>query len=161
MNSTEDRSRLQISKTVLSSLKMRCELSLVLSWPSFQFATWLSIVTSFIFGNCSVSTTENCLRLSPTQFTPPTGQDETVSSCRCRRLTEQLLKPLIYCSSTADTVSLTSLYHYLHACSYAQRSGFLLSLSLCLYVRARTEKLLTRNWHNLVVICVTVNHRNE
>ena len=39
--------------------------------------------------NCSVSnilrTTENCLRLSPTQFTPPTRQDKTVLSYRCRR----------------------------------------------------------------------------
>ena len=39
--------------------------------------------------NCSVSnilrTTENCLRLSPTQFTLPTKQDETVWSCRCRQ----------------------------------------------------------------------------
>ena len=41
--------------------------------------------------NCSVAnilrTTENCRRLSPTQFTlpTPTRQDKTVLSCRCRR----------------------------------------------------------------------------
>ena len=28
---------------------------------------------------------ENCLRLSQTQFTPPTRQDKTVLSCRCSR----------------------------------------------------------------------------
>jgi len=45
-----DKSRLSAAEnfeTVLNSLKMLCELSLVLSWPSFQFATWLPIVTSF------------------------------------------------------------------------------------------------------------------
>ena len=102
-----DKSRLSATEnfeTVLSSLQMRCELSLVLSWPSFQvFATWLPIVTSYLATgsrlvhkcihtadetgqNCSVSsilrTTENCLRLSPTQFTPPTPtrQDSLVLS---------------------------------------------------------------------------------
>ena len=69
-----DKSRLSATEnfeTVLSSLVMRCELSLVFSWPSFQFAR--NVVTG---QNCSVSnilrTTENCLRLSPTQFTQPT-----------------------------------------------------------------------------------------
>ena len=35
-------------ETVLSSLEMRCELSLSLSWPSFQFATWLPTATSYL-----------------------------------------------------------------------------------------------------------------
>jgi len=46
-----DKSRLLATKnieTVLCSLEMRCELSLVLSWPSFQFATWLPIVMSYL-----------------------------------------------------------------------------------------------------------------
>jgi len=85
-------------ETVLSSLEMRLELSLVSSWPSFQFATWLPTVTSYLETgsrlvhkcvhaadktrqNCSVSnilrTTENCLRLPSTQFTPTTRQDKT------------------------------------------------------------------------------------
>jgi len=100
-----DKSRLSATdnfETVLSSLEMRCELSLVLSWPSFQFATrwtWLSIVTSYwetgsrlvlkcvhtadeTVQNCPVSnifrTTENCLQLSPTQFTPQTRLYKTI-----------------------------------------------------------------------------------
>ena len=82
---------------------MRCELSLVLSWPSFQFTMWLPIVTLYVETgsrlvhkcvhtadktgqNCPVSNIlKNCLRLSQTQFTPPTRQDKTVLSCRCRR----------------------------------------------------------------------------
>ena len=95
-----DKSRLLATEnfqTVLSSLKMWC----VLSWPSFQFATWLTIVTSYLETgsrlvhkcvhsadetgeNCSVSnifrTTENCLWLLPTQFILPTRQDKTVLS---------------------------------------------------------------------------------
>ena len=69
---------------------MRCELSLALSWPSFQ----LPIATSYLETGSrlvhkmhlhySVSnilrTTENCLRLSPTQFTPPIRQDSLVLS---------------------------------------------------------------------------------
>ena len=80
---------------------MRHELSLVLSWNSFQFArnVVIPIVTSHLETgsrlvhkcvhtagktgqNCSVCnilrTTENCLRLSPTQFTPPTRRDSFV-----------------------------------------------------------------------------------
>ena len=77
--------------------------SFILSWPSFQFArniTWLPIVTSF--GNWVKTSSqmrshrkqdktvlspniENCVRLSRTQFTPPTRQDTTVLSCRCLR----------------------------------------------------------------------------
>ena len=58
---------------------MRCELSFVLPRPSFQFADGTR-------QHCSVwnilKTTENCLDLSPIQFTPPTRrrQDSLVLS---------------------------------------------------------------------------------
>ena len=54
-----DKSRLSATEnfeTVLSSLQMQCELSLVLSWPSFQFATWLPIVTSYLEAGSRVKT---------------------------------------------------------------------------------------------------------
>ena len=84
-------------ETVLSSLVMRCELSLVLSWPSFHFAAWLPIVTSYLetgsrlVHKCvhtadktgQVQYIENYLRLSRAQFTSPTRQDG--QSCRCWR----------------------------------------------------------------------------
>ena len=99
-----DKSRLSATEnfdTALPSLEMRRELSLVLSWPSFQFATWLRIVTSYLETgsrlvhkcihtadetgqNCSVSnilrTTENwdCRELRSHR-----QQDKTVLSCRC------------------------------------------------------------------------------
>jgi len=100
-----DKSRLSATEnfeTVLSSYR-----NAVWTVPvSNSHATWLSIVTSYwktgsrlvpncvhiadeTGQNCSVSnllrTTENCLRLSPTQFTPPTRQDKTRQSCQCRR----------------------------------------------------------------------------
>jgi len=47
-------------ETVSSSLEMRCELSLALSWPSFQFAMWLPIVSDVIFGNWVKTSSQMC-----------------------------------------------------------------------------------------------------
>jgi len=79
-------------------------LSLVLSWPSFQFARNVVTYCDVIFGNWVKTSSqmrsnhrqdwtnlfclqyiENCLHLLRTQFTPPTRQDKTVLSCQCRR----------------------------------------------------------------------------
>ena len=96
LNWIGDKARLSATEnfgTLLSSLEMRCELSLVLSWPSFQFATWLPIVTYLETGSrlvhkCvhtadktklfSLQYIENCLQLLQTQFTPLTRWDETL-----------------------------------------------------------------------------------
>jgi len=99
-----DKSRLSVTETfetVLSSLEMQCELSLVLSWPTFQFARNVVTYCDVRFGNwvktssqmCShcrqdwtklfcLQYIENCLWLSRTQFTPPTPtrQDSLVLS---------------------------------------------------------------------------------
>jgi len=91
-----DKSRLSATEnceTILSSLEMPCELSIIFSWPSFQFATWLPIVetglrlvhkwvhTSYKTGqNCSVSnilqTVCDCRELSS-----HLRQDKTRQSC--------------------------------------------------------------------------------
>ena len=99
---SQDCLRLKISKQFCPCLEMRCELSLVLSWPSYQFATWLPILTSYLetgsrlvhkcvhtadkFGqNCSVSnilkTVCDCRQLSSHRRH---RQDKKVLSCRCR-----------------------------------------------------------------------------
>ena len=78
-------------KTVSSCPCRRCELN----WRQFsRNAVWTEVClvsTQFPISNCSVSnilrTTENCLVLSPIQFTPPTRttQDSLVLFCPCRR----------------------------------------------------------------------------
>ena len=87
VNWFEDKSRLSATEnfeTVLSSLEVRCELSLVLSGPSFHgYLLWHYLETGSRLGHKCIHTTdktklcclqyiENCLRLSRTQFTPPT-----------------------------------------------------------------------------------------
>ena len=70
-----DKSRLSATEnfqTVLSSLEMRCELSLVLSQPSFQFARKMVTYCDVIFGN-SVKTSS--------QMRSHCGQDWTKLSC--------------------------------------------------------------------------------
>ena len=92
--------------TVLSSLEMRSEQSLVLSWPSFQFARNVVTYCDIIFGNwvktssemrshrrrdwtknCSVSnilkTVYDCHELSSHHRQDKTRQ--SCLSCRCRR----------------------------------------------------------------------------
>ena len=100
-----DKSRLSATEnfeTVLSNLEMWCYLSLVLSWPSFQFVTCTVSYCDVIFGNwvktssqmrshrrqnCSLSnilkTVCDCRELSSHR-----RQDMTIRqslSCRCRR----------------------------------------------------------------------------
>jgi len=77
-----DKSKLSVTK----NFEMRCELSLVLSWLSFQFATWLHIVTSYLetgsrlvhkrVQTCSLS---NTLTVANSVHTG--DADETTQSC--------------------------------------------------------------------------------
>ena len=61
------------------------------NWSCLVFLQFCPVSKCGSRQNCSVSnilrTTENCLGLSPIQFTPPTRtrQDRTVLSCPCRR----------------------------------------------------------------------------
>ena len=85
-------------ETVLSILEMRCELSLVLSWSSFQFAMWLPIVMSCLETGSSKTSSQmhsHCRQDWTKPFCPQyinilniltlTRQDNTVLSCQCRR----------------------------------------------------------------------------
>ena len=73
-----DKTRLSATEnfeTVLSSLEMRCELSLVLSWPSFQFARNVVTYCDVIFGNWVKTSSQMCsvtlqMRLDKTVLSP-------------------------------------------------------------------------------------------
>ena len=87
---------------------MWCELTPVLSWPSFQFTTWLAIVTSYLetgsrlVHKCVHTAFRDWTKLFSVQYiedywklcatvansvhtADKTRQDKTVLSCRCRR----------------------------------------------------------------------------
>ena len=51
--------------------------------------------------------------------------------------------------------------HSIEAGIVYQRPSVCLSLCACETVRTKTEILLSRNWCNLLRICVTVNHRSD